>query len=166
MLKLKKNTKVVQIQSPTTWYFTDAAICNALGNHYQYIFGKCYYIEETPFSQADAKENCENRFGVHGNGLLFEPKDKNTNDKVIEFARNLIKSNYFSIGIKDFNSKNNWQYLSNNEKLSWTNWATGQPANDYNTLENCVRDGYTNKWHDVPCNSQYPSICEMKTFEY
>ena len=144
----------------------DPTICNGLGKNYQYLLGKCYYIEENLLNQADAKENCENRFGVYGDGILFEPKDKNTNDKVIEFARYLIKGSGFFIGIKDFNSNNNWKYLSNNRKLSWTNWNAGQPNNDYGTIENCVSalEITPNKWHDVPCNIQdYSSICEMKT---
>jgi hypothetical protein len=81
-----------------------------LGKDYQYILGKCYYIEENYLNQADANENCKNRFGVHSNGILFEPKDKNTNDKVIEFARNLVESNYYAqfwIGIMDYYRQKN-----------------------------------------------------------
>ena len=166
-------------------FFADATSCNGLGKDYQYILGKCYYIEENHLNQADASENCKNRFGVHGNGILFEPKDKNTNDKVIDFARNLIKSNQlnmpaqFYIGIMDYyrilfvsnnwhrlgNAKklpnNNWQYLSNNKKLSWTNWEFGKPEG---LNKNCVVILYrNNQWHDIDCANKYSSICEMTT---
>ena len=90
---------------------------------------------------------------------------------MIQEARNTTTSYNFWLGIIDSDSKNNWQYVSSKQEISWTNWYPGLPDN-YNGLpENCVDTNtyfYTNnldslQWNDGPCASPHLSICEMTT---
>ena len=58
-----------------------------------------------------ASKNCEKKFGSYGQGKLFEPMNKQVNEKVIETARKIdIRSLRFYIGIMDADSSNNWTY--------------------------------------------------------
>ena len=64
--------------------------CEGMGSNYAFILGNCYYMEETANEYANASINCEDKFGAHGYGKLFEPKNKYMNDKVIQVAREII----------------------------------------------------------------------------
>ena len=144
--------------------FTDELPCETLGNNYRYILGNCYYLEATAYNFTEASENCKNCFGNHGTGILFEPRMQILNDAVIKEARRTVTTSYlFWMGVRDSDSNNNWQYVSSNQKVIWTNWAPGQPDNNNGDPENCVTtygvSGF--KWNDGPCQYPYPSICEL-----
>ena len=64
--------------------------CEGLGSNYIFLLGNCYYMEATLNDFAAASINCEDKFGTHGYGKLFEPKNKYMNDKVIQVAREII----------------------------------------------------------------------------
>ena len=87
------------------------------------------------------------------------------NDLVIQEARTTVKLDYFWIGIRDSDSKNNWQYVSSNQTVSWTNWRSGQPDNSDGNPENCVNPLFKDifEWDDTPCRYPRPSICELTT---
>ena len=56
--------------------------------NYVSISGSCYYIEDTKMTYADAQLNCHSKFG-NTDGILFEPRDDNTNKLVNTAAANL-----------------------------------------------------------------------------
>ena len=124
--------------------------------------GNCYYIEVTAYNFTTASENCKDRFGNHGTGILFEPRMQILNDAVIKEARRTVTTSYlFWMGVRDSDSNNNWQYVSSKQEISWSNWYPGQP-NDLGP-ENCV-DTYhssTFQWNDAPCAYLLSSICEL-----
>ena len=47
-------------------------------------------MEETAKEYANASTDCEDKFGAHGYGKLFEPKNEYMNDKVIQVAREIV----------------------------------------------------------------------------
>ena len=66
-----------------------------LGTNYFYFDGNMYYVEENFMNFNDAAENCKTMFESFtdesfGNGTLFEPRDKLTNDEVINMARQIF----------------------------------------------------------------------------
>ena len=139
--------------------------CDTLGNNYEYILGNCYYFEASAYSFTKASEKCKDSFGDFGIGRIFEPRSKILNDLVIQEARTTVKLDDFWIGIRDSDSKNNWQYVSSNQTVSWTNWRSGQPDNNDGNPENCLgtlfKDSF--EWDDTPCRYSKPSICELTT---
>ena len=148
------------------FFFADQLPCETLGNNYKYILGNCYYIEATPYDFTKASENCKDRFGGLGIGRLFEPKTQISNDAVIQEARKTVTTtDIFWIGIRDSDSKNNWQYVSSNQKISWANWHSGYPDNGWGNPENCVDTLFPDsfKWNDDVCTYSKQSICELTT---
>ena len=90
------------------------------------------------------------------------------NDAVIKEARKALevqKRHVFFLGIQDSNSQNNWQYISNKIKISWTNWEPGEPNNYQEEITDCVSTFWNNTytWDDFPCSAKLVSICEMTT---
>ena len=126
--------------------------------------GNCYYIEATAYNFTEASENCKDRFGNHGTGILFEPRMEFLNDGVIKEARRTVNTSHiFWLGIRDSDSNNHWQYVSSHQKVSWTNWGPGMPNNCGGLPENCVNSWFpsTFKWNDGRCAVHFPSICEL-----
>ena len=110
----------------------------------------CVKYVQTKYNLADAKANCEKM-----KSFLFEPKENKTNTEVWKYNFG------YWIGITDQNHENNFRYLKNNRKIIWNNWADDQP-NNLEFKEHCVVVGkVTGKWYDVPCDSEYNSICEL-----
>jgi hypothetical protein len=83
----------------------------------------------------DAMVNCQYQFGPNSTGKLFEPRDRSTNDQVIEFAKQMIlpSTSKMHIGINDIATEGTWQYATGGD-LVYTNWANGEPSN-YNGVE-------------------------------
>jgi hypothetical protein len=69
------------------------------------------------------------------------------------------------MGIRDSDSKNNWQYVSSNQTISWANWYPGFPDNYNGSPENCVNTVIADsfQWNDESCTRSTPSICELTT---
>ena len=115
------------------------------------------------FNYADAMVNCQNQFGSGNTGKLFEPRDKSTNDQVIEFAKEMIlpSTSKMHIGINDIATEGTWQYATGGD-LVYTNWGNGQPSNGGGNGEDCGEtwnSGTT--WNDGLCSHKQASICEM-----
>ena len=113
------------------------------------------------FNYADAMVNCQNQFGSDNTGKLFEPRNKSSNDQVIEFAKMMIlpSTEYFHIGINDIATEGTWQY-ANGGDLVYTNWGNGQPDN-YQNGQDCGTTWHDLTWDDDQCDQEKPSICEM-----
>ena len=111
-----------------------------------------------------ASKNCEKKFGSYGHGKLFEPMNKQVNEKVIKTARKIDKRSLrFFLGIMDADSSNNWTYHSSGKPVTWTNWDRDQPNNQDGKNEDCTVGGFRMhdyKWHDDSCSDSHPSICE------
>ena len=57
---------------------------DAPNGEYRTILGKCYYFQKSALNFVDAAVNCESKF--NGNGRLFEPKTKKSNNVVVNVA--------------------------------------------------------------------------------
>ena len=166
LLKAETFYKSLEKNLHSFFFFADQLPCETLGNNYKYILDNCYYIEATPHDFTKASENCKDRFGDLGIGRLFEPKTQISNDAVIQEARKTVTTTHiFWMGIRDSDSKNNWQYVSSNQTISWTNWHSGFPDNYLGNPENCVNTVIADsfQWNDESCTRSSPSICELTT---
>jgi len=149
--------------------------CQRLGENYLFVEGQsasslahCYYVETTEMTFQDAANNCANKFeDIFGFGILFEPRDEETNDKVIEQARNFDIDHRIWIGIHHDDSVNHWKYHSSDENLMWTNWDCGkvcQPSGGIDEDCGLAWNASNYAWHDGPCSKSYPSICQITPF--
>ena len=121
------------------------------------------------FDYTDAMVNCQSQFGTNSTGKLFEPRDRSTNDQVIQFAKKKVSPNAsvmpvgtpLHIGINDIATEGTWQYATGGD-LVYTNWGNGQPSNGGGNGEDCGEtwnSGTT--WNDGLCSHKQASICEM-----
>ena len=72
-------------------------------------------------------------------------------------SRNDISS-HFWIGANDIDVEGVWKWSGEGTKLTYTNWASNQPDDLLNPLtsrEDCVVVYNNQKWHDIPCTSDY-----------
>ena len=110
---------------------------------------------------ADAQLNCQNKFG--NSGILFEPRDANTNELVFAAAGNLRSGSYW-LGINDLENKGQYVYASDGQEVVNGMWYSGQPNGDN---WRCVL-GYYNgganlgEWWDWTCGTSYYSICQAQ----
>ena len=110
---------------------------------------------------ADAQLNCQNKFG--NSGILFEPRDANTNELVFAAAGNLRSGSYW-LGINDLANKGQYVYASDGQEVVNGMWYSGQPNGDN---WRCVL-GYYNgganlgEWWDWTCGTPYYSICQAQ----
>ena len=50
----------------------------------------------------------------------------------------------------------------NNEYKSYTNWAAGEPTEEWDgEAEDCVRVYNTGMWNDAKCADTYPFVCKL-----
>ena len=93
-------------------------------------------------------------------GKLAEPRKQTTNDFFTDVANeNGIQDSYW-FGINDISEEGVFVYESNDEPITWTNWASGEPNNAGGHGQgDCVRlkEG---KWYDLGCDSIRPYVCE------
>ena len=136
-----------------------------MGANHTYINGMCFFVEIGLFDYADAMVNCQSQFGTNSTGKLFEPRDRSTNDQVIQFAKNKVSPNAsvmpvgtpLHIGINDIATEGTWQYATGGD-LVYTNWAFGF---DQSGNEDCGETWHGTTWNDSTCEGKQPSICEM-----
>ena len=105
---------------------------------------------------ADAQLNCQNKFGNFG--ILFEPRDANTNELVFAAAGNLRLGSYW-LGINDLANQGQYVYASDGQPVVDL-WHPGQPNADGH---HCVGGYYNGKylWWDEGCtNPNLYSICQ------
>ena len=88
------------------------------------INGNCYYIETKSLSFENATINCENAFGPGVDGILFEPKNKNTHDLVVA-AANGVEARRYWLGISDIMTEGDFHY-NTGSKISFSNWDDGK----------------------------------------
>ena len=110
---------------------------------------------------ADAQLNCQNKFGNFG--ILFEPRDANTNKLVFAAAGNLRLGGYW-LGINDLANQGQYVYASDGQEVVNGMWYSGQPKGD----DRCVLGyydgrGYLGEWFDYICGKAYHSICQTIT---
>jgi len=131
-----------------------------VGNHYNIINHKCYFISTNALSAEEADQFCKTTF----NGKLFEPRSLNTNVKVHKFALTITKT-VFWIGLNDKNNENAWVYNSDGSPVvtSALPFPSSQP--DGGIKQNCLKyhgsgDTHIGKMGDYTCNTAIPFICE------
>ena len=109
---------------------------------------------------ADAQLNCQNKFGNFG--ILFEPRDANTNELVFAAAGNLRLGSYW-LGINDLANQGQYVYASDGQEVIDGMWESTQPSSG---TERCVgyysMPSYGGEWFDRPCDFLSFSICEPK----
>ena len=111
---------------------------------------------------ADAQLNCHSKFG--NSGILFEPRDANTNKLVNTAAAKLTSGAYHWFGINDLSIQGQYVYASDGQDVN-VMWHPGQP-NDAN--HRCVY-GYFSPYADSfgnlvdnSCDYSFYSICQAQ----
>ena len=96
--------------------------CEGMGSSYIFLLGNCYYFEETSNNFDWAAKNCEDKFGAHGYGQLFEPKNKQMNDKVIQAARNIVETSSQSTTTNEY-----YTHYRDSKYYYTSNYPTNSP---------------------------------------
>ena len=105
---------------------------------------------------ADAQLNCQNKFGI-----LFEPRDANTNELVFAAAGNLRLGSYW-LGINDLANQGQYVYASDGQEVVNGMWYSGQPKGRRCVLGYYDGGAYLGEWWDRTCDNFYYSICQAQ----
>ena len=92
----------------------------------------------------------------HGKGgILYEPRDKNVMENVLNHTNNggIMQ---FWLGIHDKSEEGTFVYASDNTPIILNNWNIGEP-NIYGNEDDCVNvaNGF---WHNLACQGYQMSI--------
>ena len=95
---------------------------------------------------------------------LFEPRSIPVNKLVFNKSIEVWGGKHVAwIGINDKNVEGEFVFTSSREKVTVTDWYTGEPNNNGDS-EDCIVFGfyhYNRKWNDVPCSNTHSFICEV-----
>lgn len=122
------------------------------GNHYYYV-----YTSSNTVTWTEAKKKCKS-VGGH----LATLTSKKENDAVWNYISDKgVTCAWIGLYNSGSNSKPVWAW-ENGEKVSYTNWLSGQPSRSYNKTENYVGFWDENGWNDYKNSStaMYSYICE------
>ncbi|KAL3837203.1 hypothetical protein ACJMK2_022574 [Sinanodonta woodiana] len=117
--------------------------------------GHCYQIFDTEITWKDAAELCK-----HGGGNLVTIESS----KEQKFIEDLMKKRTLHalglwIGSNNLHPDDGRAWF-NGEKISYENWAKGEPNSSF-IDENCIEiRPADSKWNDVKCTEQNGYICE------
>jgi len=129
------------------------------GGFYQPILisGSCYRLSKTATKTwSEAKKICQSN-----DGKLFEPRESVKSQAVVDYIRYIYNDNGIWIGLTDAASEGNWQYASDGNLASYTNWHLDEP-NNAGDGENCaiIHSGHRD-WFDYPCEAQNYFLCQF-----
>ena len=112
-----------------------------------------------------AKTNCEDKMSIYGIGRLFEPKSYNMSEMVAAKANEILKNEFFRIGVNDIVQPDNFVYDSNSMPIGFTpNWSQSSSYQNNNDSHKCIVIGIylvnLGMWYDYTCENPYYSVCE------
>merc|ERR1712241_364862 len=139
---------------------------------YKTIDKQCFYFEQKKSSNfVEAHESCKSKF--NGKGRLFEPKNEDSNNAVVNVAQSLSSGEAHWIGIRSRphleNSHKDFYYVTKGpgsieSKDTKSLWASGLPHNN-GVGEDCVSvlkfSGSGLKWNHIDCDEDILAICEL-----
>ncbi|XP_010899123.3 C-type lectin domain family 4 member D-like [Esox lucius] len=126
-----------------------------------HIDEQCYFFRTDKMNWTNSKDNCT----AMGSRLtILQGKEQNA--LMNEFKRESGFGNqYFWIGLSDIAEEGHWRWVDHTEPTEtfWDKWSS-QPDNyksGGDEGEDCVvLNPNTQTWHDVPCDFEYPHICQ------
>lgn len=95
-------------------------------------------------------------------GDLILPQNEQENNALVQMLR-VLESPIGWIGITDRKTEGTFLDTDGNA-LTFTKWHPAEPSNSGNN-EHCgmiYRDTHVGLWNDVPCDSKYSIVCEVK----
>ena len=140
--------------------------CPLYDPRYKLIDGKCFYFESQLLGYDEANTNCISRLATVGIGKLFEPKDKEQNDKVADVASQTLSGTSVRphIGITDRVQEGVFAYNSDDTQITFQpEWYKLNGLDDYDCIFMALNQGL-GKWSDRPCSEKHPSICESSMY--
>lgn len=98
------------------------------------------------------------------NPLLEKNNYLSTNYNIVLLFLDEAFKESFWIGGNDLISEGKWMWMTSHTPLHYTNWAHGEPSNEFGG-EHCMSLlFYTNyHWNDERCKTVHPFICEKET---
>ncbi|XP_078575317.1 hepatic lectin-like [Branchiostoma floridae x Branchiostoma japonicum] len=102
-------------------------------------------------------------------GLLAMPKDKTTDDFLLQLKNKADRWHYFWFGLSDENSEGQWVWEDGEilyQDTPWSDWREGEPNNRYGD-EDCAH--YSPQawpgWNDILCSRKVAKfICQTKEY--
>eukprot|EP00063_Salmo_salar_P090468 XP_014065303.1 PREDICTED: C-type lectin domain family 4 member E-like [Salmo salar] len=111
----------------------------------------CYFLSTERKTWEESRQYCLNR----GADLVI------INSRQEQFLFN--RNNGFWIGLTDTVTEGTWKWVDGNPLTTPRSWGIGQPNGG--GMENCVLLIHSSSdqgtWHDYPCSSNRPWICEI-----
>jgi len=128
------------------------------------IEGECFAFDKTKVRKKDdTKAYCASVFGEHLHGRIHEPRSRSIQSTVISKWNTFAPGGYYHwIGINDKQSEGTWRYDSDDSKIAFSSWTSGQP--DGGTGQNCACQSYSSgvKWIDCACGGTWYALCELE----
>ncbi|GAB0175385.1 C-type lectin Cal-like [Grus japonensis] len=132
-----------------------AASCPQKWLYYRgYCYG--YFIERRTWAEAEAE--CT-RYGPRGR--LASIHSLGASRVLARYISGQRDGTNTWIGLQDEEHSRRWKW-SDNSVFDYKRWAPGQPNNLWDKEDCVVLDRFSGFefWHDYPCNSQFPFLCQ------
>ena len=128
------------------------------------IEGKCFAFDAAARNLDDTNTYCSSVFGEHLRGRIHEPRSRIIQNAVHSKWMAFHGNGYcYLLGINDNQSEGTWRYNSDDSKIAFSLWDSGEPNSG--TAHNCAYQYKSSgaKWVDYPCGSAgCYSLCELE----
>ncbi|XP_065514322.1 C-type Lectin CRL-like [Caloenas nicobarica] len=122
--------------------------------HRGYCYG--YFVQRRTW--AEAEEECR-RYGPKGR--LASLHSAGATRVLARYVSSQRDKDNTWVGLYDKEHSRGWKW-SDDSVIDYTNWAPGQPDNQWDKEDCVVLDVFSGfkLWHDYPCNVKFPFLCQ------
>ncbi|XP_066273397.1 uncharacterized protein [Branchiostoma lanceolatum] len=124
---------------------------------YKQSGASCYKAFDTDKNYNEAAKVCRNE-----GGSLAMPRDKVTNDFLINLKNKVDSTSWFWLGADDKNDEGTWRYIDGEPFGSFSDWSPGEP-NQAGGNEDCLVlfESPRDNWNDQGCATKQKFICQI-----
>ncbi|BFZ08882.1 hypothetical protein BsWGS_11921 [Bradybaena similaris] len=122
---------------------------------WRYKLGNCYSFEAEAITWKKAVVECQNKTAI-----LAEASSESVSNHLMDLARSNSHTCVW-LGGCDLIAEGVWEWASSRTAFNFTNWASGEPNNKNNGIEDCLcmSPEHELKWNNANCNYHCSYIC-------